>query len=234
MGYIAYYRVSTKRQGESGLGLESQKAILAHYLDGKEIVAAFQDVGSGKDVTNRPELQKAVKQCVEEGHTLAVAKIDRLSRRTEDALLIWGELDGKLFSCDIPQDNGKMDKFTLTIFMAIADRERELIGVRTKAALNALKARGKELGTIDNLTDQGRQMGQQVGKDKAIRDYKQLCGYIKMMHGSGKSLRDIADTLNEEGSKTRTGKEFKAMTVKRILERAGVDTSKQTQLVSEW
>lgn len=222
MAYVTYLRVSTKRQGESGLGLESQQAILDHYLTGKEVVANFVEVGSAKDMVNRPQLQQALALCRDNGHTLAVAKIDRLSRKTEHALQVWGELDGRLFSADIPQENGKMDKFVLTIFMAIADRERELIGIRTKAALEAAKARGQELGTVDNLTDNGRKLGQKATKAKAINAYQTDLNYIKMLRETEgvKTYAAIADRLNKDGKTTRNGKPYQAMTVKRILDRA--------------
>lgn len=219
MGYVAYYRVSTKRQGESGLGLESQRAILCHYLDCDSLVAEFTEVSSGGQAFNRPELQKAIRLCADGGHTLAVAKIDRLSRKTEDALRIWGQLDGRLYSCDIPQDNGRMDKFTLTIFMAIADRERELVGIRTKAALAAAKARGQELGKPENLTGSGRRRGARTNKLEAQRDYRLLVGYIRRLRTDRLSFGAIAGQLNEEGHTTRTGKAFHPATVKRILDR---------------
>lgn len=226
MGFVAYYRVSTRKQGDSGLGLESQKAILCNYLNCDDLVAEFTEVASGKNVDGRPQLQRAVKLCVDGGHTLAVAKLDRLSRKTEDALKIWGQLDGRLYSCDIPQENGKMDKFTLTIFMAIADRERELIGIRTKAALAATKARGTILGKPENLTEDARVMGALTNKRLAKRSYTLEADTIADKRAQGWSYRQIANHLNTMKDRTgnplrtRQGKEFKPMTVKRILDRA--------------
>jgi len=220
MGFVAYYRVSTRKQGDSGLGLESQKAILCNYLNCDDLVAEFTEVASGKNVDGRPQLQQAVKLCVDGGHTLAVAKLDRLSRKTEDALKIWGQLDGRLYSCDIPQENGKMDKFTLTIFMAIADRERELIGIRTKAALAATKARGTILGKPENLTEDARVMGAAANRRQAKRDYRKVAGYVRVLRDDKLlSYRQIAERLNGEGHLTRKGKAFKAMTVQRIYAR---------------
>lgn len=222
MGFVAYYRVSTKKQGDSGLGLQSQRAILCHYLDCEVLVAEFTEVGSAKNINDRPQLQKAIALCLEEGHTLAIAKIDRLSRRTEDALTIWGKLDGRLYSCDIPQENGKMDKFTLTIFMAIADRERELISIRTKAALAMTKQKGTKLGNPDHLTDDARIAGQRVNRQKSIKAYHGHLNYIEMMRNEGQSYRKIAKQLNSEDKTTRLGRPFTAMTIKRILDRARV------------
>ncbi|HSH03798.1 MAG TPA: recombinase family protein [Anaerolineae bacterium] len=217
MGLVAYYRVSTKKQGASGLGLESQRAIICHYHNCDTFVAEFTDVMSGKNA-DRPELQKAIDLCVSEGHHLVVAKVDRLSRNTEDALIIYDKLDQRLYCCDIPN----LDKFTLTIFMAIADRELELISIRTKAALAAKKAQGVELGKPENLTPEAQAMGSKAMAKQAKKAYKAESNYIQMMRDRGWSFRQIADQLNTEGKTTRNGREFKAMTVKRILDRIQV------------
>ncbi len=111
--YVIYYRVSTKRQGDSGLGLDAQRAYVDHFYQGKPIINEFTDVQSGKNVFNRPELMKALALCKEKRAVLVVAKIDRLSRNTEQALSIYRGLAGRLESCDIPN----LDKFTLTLFI---------------------------------------------------------------------------------------------------------------------
>ena len=118
-------------------------------------------------------------------------------------------------SCDIPNT----DKFTLTIFLAIAERERELISIRTKAALQAAKARGKVLGTNRNLTKDGREQGQQASRQKAIDAYAGDSNYIKILRDSGMTYQEIATQLNSDGKTTRKGKLFQPMTVKRILDR---------------
>ncbi len=217
MGNIAYFRVSTKQQGESGLGLEAQRAIVCHFVDCESLVSEFVEVGSGKDVDGRPQLQQAIQLCKVEGHNLVVAKIDRLSRKTEDALNIFSQLDGRLISCDIPN----LDKFTLTIFMAIADRERELISIRTKAALAAKKAREADWqpGTPENLQDAARVAGAATNKRQAVKAYQTTIGYVKLLRERGMSLGKIAERLNGEGHKTRTGKQFHAATVQRMLAR---------------
>jgi len=215
MGNVAYYRVSTKKQGKSGLGLASQKAIVCHYHDCDSLVAEFEEIGSAKDIENRPILQDAIKLCTDGGHTLIVAKIDRLSRKTEDALAIYEQLQQRLISCDV----ANLDKFTLTIFMAIADRERELISIRTKAALQAAKERGTVLGKPENLTSQARVNGANTNKRQATKAYRTKSGYVTLLREQGLSFGAIGDKLNSEGHTTRNGKQFKAMTVKRMLDR---------------
>lgn len=217
MKYIVYYRVSTKRQGESGLGLESQKTYIEHFLKDGDIVQEFTDVKSGKNIIDRLELNKAIELCAKEGYTLAIAKIDRLSRRTEDALEIYNRLDGRLFSCDIPN----LDKFTLTLFMAIADREREMIGIRTKAALQAKKERGEKMGNAHNLTDDGRSKGRAAHSKKAAdnENNRKATAMICEYKANGMTLQAIADKLNSYGFKSSTGKDFQKTTVNRIYKR---------------
>lgn len=219
MKYVVYYRVSTKRQGDSGLGLESQKAYIEHYLSDSDVVAEFTDVKSGKSVEGRKELQKAIELCKSKGYTLAVAKIDRLSRRTEDALNIYSALDGRLFSCDIPN----LDKFTLTLFMAIADRERELISLRTKQALQAKKERGETWNRngAKNLTDEVRAKAVQAIKAKAAnnKNNQRAMRLVCSLRNNGMSYGKIATELNNNGFKTSRGKTFSAIQVQRLYNR---------------
>lgn len=217
--YVVYYRVSTKKQGDSGLGLEAQHAYIRHFLTAGDIAAEFTEVESGKTVADRPQLKAALKLCGEQGYGLAVAKIDRLSRTTEHALAIWSQLDGYLYACDIPTERGgRMDKFMLTIYMAIADRERELISIRTKQALDAKRAKNGEW-RVSNLTDADRLSGSQTMRERAVEAYRSACFTAKMLREQGMSYRDIADQLNANGYKTRRGKEFHATTVSRMLSR---------------
>lgn len=222
MKYVAYYRVSTKKQGDSGLGLESQETYINHFYQ-DDIVKSFTDVKSGKDIEGRPELQKAIALCKEKGYTLVVAKIDRLSRKTEDALNIFNELEERLASCDIPS----LDKFTLTMFMAIADRERELIGIRTKAALAARKARGEAWKGKANITGAARVKATEAIKEKAAKNennkraVKMICALRSQLNEKGKpkTYAAIATELNDSDFKTSKGKEFQAIQVKRLFDR---------------
>lgn len=216
MKYIVYYRVSTKKQGKSGLGLESQKAIVEHYIDKKDILGTYTDILSGKSA-DRPGLQQAIDKCLSSLAVLVVAKIDRLSRKTEDALEIYNTLEGRLQSCDIPN----LDKFTLTIFMAIADRERELISIRTKQALAERKKQGKILGKKENLTDTGRKKAHKANREKALLNVNNMraSALIKEMRSQKLTYEKIAETLNKSGFKTSRGKEFKKTTVLRLIRR---------------
>lgn len=220
MGHVAYYRVSTKRQGESGLGLEAQQSIVRHYHD--DIVAEFVEVESGKGGVHRPELEAAIKLCVYDNHILVVAKVDRLSRDTADTLSIYDRLDGRLRSCDLPggEEDPAMFKFMLTLQAALAERERELISIRTKAALAAARARGVKLGNPDNLPADATKLQAEAKRQAAILAYQTTAGYVKMLRDEGLSYKHVADRLNSEGFETRQGKPFKAMTVWRVVQRA--------------
>jgi DNA invertase Pin-like site-specific DNA recombinase len=218
MKYVIYYRVSTKKQGDSGLGLESQKAICEHYIPQDQVIGVFTEIKSAKNIRNRTELQSAIEMANSHKATLVVAKVDRLSRVTEDALSIYRELDGRLICCDIPN----VDKFTLTLFMAIAERERELIRLRTKQALKAKKERGEKLGNTRYLTHEGRKKGWESNREKAREqdDNLRATATIVMYRQKGLSYAAIADRLNKTKFKTANGKKMAPMTVKRLYDRA--------------
>lgn len=217
--YVTYYRVSTKKQGESGLGLEAQRTYINHFYNGQTVIAEFTDVESGKDVSNRPELMKAISLCKEKKATLVVAKIDRLSRNTEQALMIFRELYGRLESCDIPN----VDKFTLTLFMAIADRERELIGIRTKQALDEKVRQSGDWRIGSDAFKNGSATSKATSVRKASaknnQNNRRASALINQLKISGKSWTLIAEELNKNGFKTSRGKVFQATQVQRIFNR---------------
>lgn len=217
--YVIYYRVSTKRQGDSGLGLDAQRAYIDHYYNGKTLLAEFTDIQSGKDVFNRPELLRALQLCRERKATLVVAKIDRLSRNTEQALAIYRELEGRLESCDIPN----LDKFTLTLFMAIADRERELISIRTKGALvqkvrrvGQWRKRSQAFASGEAAKLGHASIRAQAAANANSRPASAMIGQLVKQ---GLSWSEIARRLNESGFKTPRGHTFQAVQVQRLYER---------------
>ena len=225
MKYVIYYRVSTKKQGDSGLGLEAQKAYINTFLDDDDVVCSFTEVKSGKSIQERPVLKQALEYCAKNNCGLAVAKIDRLSRNTEDALSIYNELNGYLFSCDIPTQKGQpMDKFTLTIYMAIADRERELISIRTKAALKEKKRRGEHLGKPEFMTVEGREKAWASNRKKANQNpnNRRVMEMIALLKKEGLTLQAIADRLNETGHVPPSGgkyAKFHKTTIARLHQR---------------
>ena len=216
---IAYYRVSTQKQGTSGLGLDAQRESVTSYAKGRYTIAAeFTEIESGKK-TNRAELTKALAKAKELGAVLLIAKLDRLSRNVAfTASLMDATSKGgvRFVACDMPNANDT----TIGIYAVMAQDEAKRISERTKAALKAAKARGTELGTPENLTDNARAMGRQAMVKAAKAEYKPLYGYVSTLRNDmGLTLAKIAERLNEEGNTTRNGQPFQPMTVKRILDR---------------
>ena len=154
--YVAYLRVSTQKQGFSGLGLEAQKEIIQNHLREITPIAEYTEVESGRKTDKgRPQLRKALEHCRKEGATLIVAKLDRLARNVSflSSLL---ENDVEIVFCDFPQAN----KMVLHILAAISQYEAELIATRTKQALAAKKARGSKLGNPEHLLDKYKKLWQ--------------------------------------------------------------------------
>ena len=141
--WISYLRVSTDRQGASGLGLEAQRKAVEDYLNGGswKLAAEYVEIESGKRSNNRPQLAGALAACKKHKAKLVIAKLDRLARNVH---FISGLMDAgvEFVACDMPHAN----KLTIHILAAVAEHEREAISARTKAALAAAKARGKQLG----------------------------------------------------------------------------------------
>ena len=141
--FISWRRVSTKKQGSSGLGLQAQKDIIDHFVkqEGGELLEDYCEVYTGKDLNGCTELRKAMAACKEHNAILIIAKTDRF-RNCREALDIYEQMNGKIFFCDLPSS----DKFTLTLFFALAEREALLVSIRTKQALAVKKAQGVKLG----------------------------------------------------------------------------------------
>ena len=142
--FVSWRRVSTKRQGSSGLGLEAQKEIIRYFVEreGGELVADFKECYTGTDLNGCTELKKAIALAKENEAVLIIAKTDRF-RNTIEALQVYDDMgDGNIMFCDLPHT----DKFTLTLFFALAEREALIVSIRTKQALAAKKARGEALG----------------------------------------------------------------------------------------
>lgn len=215
--FVAYYRVSTKAQGNSGLGLDAQRESVTRYLNGGDwsLIGEFQDVESGtRKGNNRPELAKAIAYAKREKATLIIAKLDRLARNVAFVSNLM-ESGVDFVAADNPQAN----KLTIHILAAVAEAEADAISKRTKEALAVAKARGIQLGKPDNSTIGGRVKGAAATEAKAYKEYAYLVPRILTLRAKGTSFGAIAAALNQEGELTREGRPFKAMTVKRICDR---------------
>ena len=225
---IAYYRVSTKKQGESGLGLEGQETAVQSYArqTGATIKANYVEVESGKRA-DRPQLAKALAHARRSKSTLVVAKLDRPARNVE---FLAGVMNSavEFVACDNPAAN----RLTLHILAAVAENEAKAISDRTKAALAAAKARGTLLGSARPGHWDGREEAHRAGlvkargvaakvkQEKAAEAYTDLLPSMEAAKAEGLSLRAIAAKLNSDGHTTRRGKPWNPVQVARVLESA--------------
>lgn len=211
--FVLYRRVSTNRQGQSGLGLESQDETVRRYVTNQKgtVVGEFVEVESGKN-NDRPQLTEALSECRRLKATLVVAKLDRLSRNAEFLLRLQnGNVD--FVCCDCPN----VDRFTVGILALVAQRERELISERTRSALRMARLRGVRLGT-QNPKRQVKLMAA-AAREAAMEFKRKMAPVIDEIRQTGVStLQGIADCLNRRGIPTRTGKSvWYPTTVKHVL-----------------
>jgi DNA invertase Pin-like site-specific DNA recombinase len=217
MKYVAYYRVSTKKQGLSGLGLDAQRTAVQKFTNNCTdcLLSEFTDVESGKN-DNRPELKRAIDEAKRNNAQLIIAKLDRLSR---NAAFIFTLRDSKVdFVCvDMPTANS----VTIGIMAVLAQDERERISQRTKAALAELKKQGKKLGSPQNLTKQAINNSKVVRTQNALTNEhnKRAGALIESYKKEGKSFYEITQLLNKLGFKTRRCCEFQQVQVQRLYER---------------
>jgi DNA invertase Pin-like site-specific DNA recombinase len=214
--YIAYFRVSTRRQGNSGLGLESQKSSVLKFINREDILLeSYTDVESGKN-NNRPNLLQAIEDCKTNDAILLIAKLDRLSR---NAAFIFTLRDSQVkFKCvDMPEANS----VTIGIMAVLAQDERERISQRTKAALNELRQKGVKLGSPKNLTLSARKKGleSRIRYAKENENNKRAGEFIISLSKNGMSFYAITKKLNALGLKTRFGKKFQQTQVSRLYDR---------------
>lgn len=220
--HVAYYRVSTAKQGRSGLGLEAQQATVRSYLNGGswELTGEVVEVESGKRDDNRPKLLEALRLCRATGATLIVAKLDRLSR--DAAFLMQLQNSGAQFvAADMPGAN----TFTVGVMALVAQQEREAISSRTKAALAAAKARGVALGGHRGHvlpSHRAAAVSAAVRTKASQASARDVRVSIDQARASGAtSLREIAAALNAAGITTPRGGAWQASQVKRVMDAAG-------------
>lgn len=216
--FVAYYRVSTVRQGKSGLGLEAQRQAVATYLNGGDwqIVGEFVEVESGRK-SGRPELDKALAAARLHRCPVVVSKVDRLTRSVSFlSRLLDAEVDVRF--ADPPQIEGATGRFLLQQMVAVAELEAGMISARTKAALAAAKKRGKKLGG-DRGAVRAKAKAARAARAKARAG--DIGPTIRELQAAGAtSLRAIAAGLSERGIPTALGKgKWSAQQVARVLQR---------------
>lgn len=225
---IAYFRVSTAKQGQSGLGLEGQQAAVDAFVArrGCEVLATYTEVESGKR-SDRPQLAKALSHARRSKATLVVVKLDRLARNVHFTSSLM-EAGVDFIAIDVEHAN----RMTIHIMAAVAEGEAKAISDRTKAALQAAKARGAKLGSARPGHWDGREAARLKGSAKGAKAaaavhrvaaneaYADLLPLMQRLRSEEQTLQQIADTLNSEGHTTRRGKPWNHVQVKRVLDRA--------------
>lgn len=220
--FVAYCRVSTERQGRSGLGLEGQRAAIAAFIGTRHrlLAPAFIEVESGRR-SDRPELGKAMAKCRATGATLLIAKLDRLSR---DAHFLLGlsKAGVEFVAVDMPNAN----RLTVGIMAMVAEEEARAISARTKAALAAAKARGTVLGGVRNgqrlptteAIQRGAEAAAAARQTAADHAAHRIVAKIEEARADGAtSLHAIASALSSQGVPTPRGGAWTATAVRRVL-----------------
>ncbi len=221
-GFVAYYRVSTAKQGASGLGLAAQKEAVSNYLNGGRwtLHAEFTEVESGRR-SDRPALDKALAAARLHRATLIVAKLDRLTRSVAFLSRLL-EAGVEVLFCDLPDVSGPQGRFLLNSMVAVAELEAGMISQRTKAALAAAKARGTELGGVrpgQRLTKAMQKAGRAAVAARVAQRVTDLRPTLDELREAGiVSLNGIAQALTERGVPTaRGGAQWSAVQVRRVL-----------------
>ncbi|MDJ1008189.1 MAG: recombinase family protein [Paracoccaceae bacterium] len=200
--FVLYFRVSTRQQEHSGLGLEAQRRdvqlFLDNYADG-DVVGEFQDIASGKhdDPRHRPGLSEALDLCRQTGATLLVSKLDRLSRKVAHIAALMDDKHVTFKVASMPF----ADRFQLHIHASLAEQERDFISLRTKAALQAARSRGQALGGLRDKTNKRNQAARTVADIKAHR----IADIAVPLRDAGRSYQAIADALNAANVQTPGG-----------------------------
>jgi DNA invertase Pin-like site-specific DNA recombinase len=226
--YIAYYRVSTQKQGASGLGLEAQQEAVARYLGASTaaLVGEFVETETGKGAdafAKRPQLRAALEACRKSGAKLLIAKLDRLARNVHfitglmEAAKGNGKSAVKFVACDMPEAND----LTIHIMAAFAEHEAKRISERTKDALGAAKARGTRLGT-DGPANLRANIEERQGEADGFA--MRLRGQVEGFKLRGLSQRQMVGELNSLGIRTARGGEWSLIQLQRVMKRLkGVD-----------
>jgi DNA invertase Pin-like site-specific DNA recombinase len=216
---IAYYRVSTQRQGASGLGLDAQRVSVESLCKSREwdIIAERKDIESGRH-DDRPGLTEALAECRAHGAVLVIAKLDRLARKASFVTRLQDERV-RFIAADMPEAN----EMTVGILAAVAQGEAKAISERTRAALAASKARGKKLGNPQNLTLEAMAKGRAARHAKALKAANGSIRHAANYRRAGYTLQRIADELNASGTRARRGGLWTAKQVQRLLKMASTD-----------
>lgn len=221
--FVSYIRVSTQKQGNSGLGLEAQLNAIANYVNGKgEVIKEFEEIESGKKgFDGRPQLQSAIEYCRKHKCALVIGKLDRLARDVRFFLEVIDTSKVVICFADLPDINPNTaeGRMVLTSMATFAEFEARKISERTKSALAVVRSRGIKLGTkgAENIAAMN-----QTRIDQAQIFAEKMHPTITALHTQGLSLRKIATALNDSGSTTAKGSRWTAVQVTAVLKRLNI------------
>lgn len=213
--FVIYTRVSTRAQGESGLGLEAQlrdiNLYLTNYAIDHTIIGSFQDIASGKS-TDRVEYNKAVTMAESTGSTLLVAKLDRISRDVETIAGLIKRVDLKVGCMPFA------DTFQLHLYAALSQQEREFISLRTKSALQAKRERGESMNNPMTFKRQDVQDKATVTKKTNATSWKlKVLPTVRRIVSTTNNYHEACKILNDLGVKTARNGNFHPTTISRIM-----------------
>ena len=220
--FVSWRRVSTQKQGKSGLGLEAQQSIIRYFVSeaNGELIADYHETYTGKNLHGCVELQKAMECAKKNDATLVIAKSDRF-RNLEQALEVYRQMDGCIYFCDIPMAEDKATyKFMLSLSWSLAEREAAIVSMRTRLALQAKRDRGESVGNPNAAISASMRANSIVSRrqDAQLNDnnrkaYKLAC----LLKEQGKSNTEISRELNDAGYLTSRGKQWQSVQVQRLI-----------------
>ncbi len=220
--FVSWRRVSTQKQGRSGLGLEAQESIIKFFVDeaGGELISDFHEVYSGKDIKGCTELHKAMQFAQQHDATLVIAKSDRF-RNLEQALEIYRLMSGNIYFCDVPLcEDPATYKFMLSLGWSLAEREAAITSLRTKQALQAKKERGEVIGNPNATVTSEMRNNSIVNRHRDAKlneNNKKAHKLAYLLRSLGKTFSEISRELNEAGYRTPNGKRWQPVQVQRLI-----------------
>ena len=220
--FVSWRRVSTQKQGKSGLGLEAQLAIIRYFVSEAkgELIADYYETYTGKNLHGCEQLRNAMEFAKKNNATLVIAKSDRF-RNLAQALEVYSEMNGMIYFCDVPQaEDAATYKFMLSLSWALGEREAAITALRTRQSLAAKKARGEKLGNPNaTVTDEMRANSiASRRKDAQLNENNRKAFKLaSLLMAQGKTVTEISRELNENGYKTSTGKTWQTIQVQRLM-----------------
>ena len=220
--FVSWRRVSTQKQGKSGLGLEAQKTIISYFVSEAkgELIADYFETYTGKNLHGCTELQRAIECARKNGAILVIAKSDRF-RNLAQALEVYSEMEGNIYFCDVPMaEDAATYKFMLSLAWALGEREASITSLRTKQALQAKRDRGESVGNPNaKITSEMRANSIASRKQEAQLNENNRKAYklVGLLREQGKSFAEISRELNESGYKTANGKQWQIVQVQRLI-----------------